>query len=395
MTHRDLTPIKSKWSIVLDMVLRFGCYCTNDCFDSRSDVTAGDVIIICLFCIRVGIHKAVELLALYFERDEMKMEQNNGGKILLREMMTILEDQNITQEDIKDFKNLIFSHCKEAHEVQNKMESRNTFCDELQSEIESFSLHPHPTKEEAIDLIQLLSLCGILPLSFLDWCPSHNIEHFFEDPSRIPDFVKEKRNKLKIEFYGSMLRNILLIEKNSESDAPSHSYYSYRTQTKRRIQRFFRLVFTSVYACRIDMLIYPSKYAVKNTIALGDWKNNKKKNGLIYWKNEIVEESSHLFISKSLKHFFFEEINETTKRKLQIASKEREEISSPVATNVKVTPVSIPKAVKKRCRLLDELYHDTVMDLEQQGHELDRYSNKKPQQLSRNNGKYNKRSRKK
>ncbi|GFH50662.1 hypothetical protein CTEN210_07138 [Chaetoceros tenuissimus] len=316
----------SKWSIVLDMILRFGCHCNTN---SRSDATAGDVIIICLFCILVGIHEAVPLF-------EMEMEKTDGKIILLRNMMTILEVQNITQEHINSFKELIFSHCEKALEVQKQKDvnSRNIFCNKLQTTIESLSFHP--TKEQAIDLIQVLCLCGILPLSFLDWCPSHNIEHFFEEPSSIPDAVLRIREKLKPLFYGSMLRNILLVAKETDTETqetktPCHNYYSYRVLAGRITQRFFRLHFTSLLKCHVEMLLHPNVHAKRKsnataTIALGDWKKCKKekkenrtkgnKNSPVYWENDIVKESSHLIISTKFKQFFLDEKTETTKRKL-------------------------------------------------------------------------------
>ncbi|GFH59518.1 hypothetical protein CTEN210_15994 [Chaetoceros tenuissimus] len=316
----------SKWSIVLDMILRFGCYCNTN---SRSDATAGDVIIICLFCILVGIHEAVSLF-------EMKMEKTDGKIILLRNMMTIMEVQNITQEHINSFKELIFSHCEKALEVQKQKDvnSRNIFCNKLQTTIESLSFHP--TKEQAIDLIQVLCLCGILPLSFLDWCPSHNIEHFFEEPSSIPDAILRIREKLKPLFYGSMLRNILLVAKETDTETPEtktpcHNYYSYCFLAGRITQRFFRLHFTSLLKCHVEMLLHPNVHAKRKsnataTIALGDWKNCKKqkkedktkgdKNSSVYWENDIVKESSHLIISTKFKQFFLGEKTETTKRKL-------------------------------------------------------------------------------
>lgn len=234
------------------MILRFGCYCNTN---SGSDATAGNVIVICLFCVLVGIHEAVTLF-------EVEMENTDGKINLLRNMMTILEDQNITQEHINSFKELIFSHCEKALEVQKQKDvnSRNIFCNNLQTTIESLSFHP--TKEQAIDLIQVLCLCGILPLSFLDWCPSHNIEHFFEEPLSIPDSVLRIREKLKPLFYGSMLCNILLVAKETDpetpgTETPCHNYYSYRFRAGRITQRFFRLHFTSIFQCHVEMLLYP------------------------------------------------------------------------------------------------------------------------------------------
>ena len=328
------------------MTLRFGCYCTTkNCFDSKSNVTAGDVIIICLFCIKVGIHEAVALLALFFEGGKMKMEGTDGKLILLRKMMNILEGQNITQEDVEAFKKMIFSHCESAHEVEKDVESRNAFCYKLQDGIESLSFRP--TKEQVIDLIQVLSLCGILPLTFLDWCPSHNIEHFFEDPSSIPEFVSNKRKKLKPLFYGSMLRNILLVanKENGENETASHSYYSYPSPWGRVQQRFFRLTFTSYFKCHLEMLIYPNfnavgKTNVTKTIDLGDWMQSKKKDSLVYWEHDIVEDSSNLYISTKFKQFFFDIKTETSKRKLGTNEKQQffqESTSKPSSTIANVS----------------------------------------------------------
>ncbi|GFH50803.1 predicted protein [Chaetoceros tenuissimus] len=425
----------SKWSIVIDLMIRIGCGVS-----SYGRFTAGDALILFLFCTVVGIDAAVELVC-------------QTKNIDIRRLMMVRLERNISLEDINAFKKWIFSQCEEAHEVQKRkdVELRNTFCNKLQDGIESSAFRL--TKEEAIDLIQLLSTCGILPLSFLDWCPSHNIDHFLGDPLRIPDFVKEKRNKLKPLFYGSILRNILLVANNKkgENETPSHSYYSYASPTGRgRVQqRFFRLIFTTYFKCHLEMLIYPNVNAVgkskaTKTIVLGDWMQNKEKDSLVYWENDIVKESSNLNISTKFKQFFLDDKNETpkrkldphpsasilakrfgnvssmdntssistpsssnekssgslvdvkkrvddtralststpssypetTKRKLQYASKEREDISCPVATNVQFTPLLAAEAVKKRRRPLNQ------------------YSDKKPQQVSRKNAKYDRRSKK-
>ena len=54
------------------------------------------------------------------------MEKIDGKINLLRNMMIILEDHNITQESINSFKELIFSNCEAALEVQKQkdVESR-------------------------------------------------------------------------------------------------------------------------------------------------------------------------------------------------------------------------------------------------------------------------------